>query len=62
MLRSLVNGVLSNRGGGTRGGYGGTRGGYGGGMSRGAGGMGGATRGGGMGSAVGLASRFLRRR
>ena len=55
MLRSLVNGVLSNRGGGTRGGYGG-------GMSRGAGGMGGATRGGGMGSAVGLASRFLRRR
>lgn len=58
MLRNLVNGVLSNRGGATRGG------GNGGGVSRGAGGLGGATRGGGggMGSAVGLASRFLRRR
>ena len=58
MLRSIVNGVLSNRGGATRGGYGGGTGA--GGMRRGTG-MGGS-RGAGMGTAVGLASRFLRRR
>ena len=61
MLRSLVNGVLSNRGG-ARGGVGrGTRGGPGG-MAPGAGGMGTGSRGAGLGSAAGLASRFLRRR
>ena len=61
MLRSLLSGAMRSgalsgrRGGGyggTTGGYGGTGGGYGGGMRS----------GGGLGMAMGLASRFMRRR